>query len=228
MPIYVVGAGPGDPKLLTLRAVELLSKADVVAYGDLVPEEIVKLYARGAAVVKIGHRREEHDAAVAALIEEAKRGKTVVVLKNGDPTIFGRGIQICKEAERRGVECEIVPGVSAFMAAAALYKIELTNGTTLRHITLLSYPHVDAQTLKNAADTLVIHMMGDHLSELVKMLQDLPNVEIYACYAITQGGKCEKTEIGKLEEYRGKKPLLIIVRKVPPAPSLNSGASCGI
>jgi len=96
-----------------------------------------------------------------------------------------------------------------------LYKIELTNGTTLRHITLLSYPHIDAQTLKNAADTVVIHMMGDRLSELVKLLQDLPNVEIYACYAITQGGKCEKTELSKLEEYKGKKPLLIIVRKAP-------------
>ena len=95
MPIYVVGAGPGDPKLLTLWAVEVLAKADVVAYGDLVPEEIVEKFAPQALRVKIGHKKADHDAAVKALIEEAARGKTVVVLKNGDPTIFGRGIQIC-------------------------------------------------------------------------------------------------------------------------------------
>ena len=144
MPIYVVGAGPGDPKLLTLWAVEVLAKADVVAYGDLVPEEIVEKFAPQALRVKIGHKKADHDAAVKALIEEAARGKTVVVLKNGDPTIFGRGIQICKEASMHGVECHVIPGVSAFAAAAALYRLEITDGAELRHVALLSYPHFSA------------------------------------------------------------------------------------
>ncbi len=74
MPIYVVGAGPGDPKLLTLRAIELLKEADVVAYGDLVPEELVHTYAPQAEKIKIGHKKSEHDAVVERLVEKAAGG----------------------------------------------------------------------------------------------------------------------------------------------------------
>jgi len=110
MPIYVVGAGPGDPKLLTLRAVELLSEADIVAYGDLVPEEIVKLYARGAAVVKIGHKREEHDAAVAALLEEAKRGRKVVVLKMETQQSLEEEFKYVKRLKNKGSSAKLSQG----------------------------------------------------------------------------------------------------------------------
>ncbi|MCU7787710.1 MAG: uroporphyrinogen-III C-methyltransferase [Pyrobaculum sp.] len=216
MPIYVVGAGPGDPSLLTVKAVELLRQADVVAYGDLVPEEIVTLYAPSAKRVKIGHRKEEHDTIVEQLIEEA-RDRNVVILKNGDPSIFGRGVQICKKAENRGVSCQIVPGISAFTAAAALYKIELTDGVSLRHIALFSFPHFNSEILnKVAADTAVIFMMGERL-DMVKtaVIQNCEkNVEIYICYAITIGGGCIKiVNVDELDKFQGVRPLLIIIRK---------------
>ncbi|ABL87361.1 Uroporphyrin-III C/tetrapyrrole (Corrin/Porphyrin) methyltransferase [Pyrobaculum islandicum DSM 4184] len=220
MPLYVVGAGPGDPKLLTIRARELLEEADVVAYGDLVPEEVVKI-AKKARVVKIGHRRVEHDAAIEALIEEA-RWRNVVILKNGDPTIFGRGVKVCKMARERGVPCEIVPGVSSFTAAAALFQIELTDGENLRHIALLSYPHFSADILREIkADTLVIFMMGDKLQEVSQVLAQVCNPErVYLCVGVSLGGYCEEVSPEVLGEKKGLRPTLVIVQRCTSSKSI--------
>ena len=219
MPLYVVGAGPGDPKLLTLRAVELLREADVVAYGDLIPEEIVSL-APGATRVKIGHRREDHQRAVERLVEEA-RGKKVVILKNGDPTVFGRGIEICKEAERRGVPCEVVPGVSAFTAAAGLYKLELTNGRDLRHIALLAYPHFGPEALREIrADTVVIFMMGDRLADVAAALrEECRGGEIYLCVNVSRGGWCREVDVEELPRLQPQGPALVVARRCHNPPS---------
>lgn len=215
MPIYVVGAGPGDPQLLTLKAVELLSKADVVAFGDLVPEEIPRRFAPRARWVRIGHRRADHDAAVRQLVEEAKRGLNVVVLKNGDPTLFGRGLQICAEAERQGVPCEVVPGVPAFTAAAALYKVEITDGERLRHVAVLSYPHVTSEDLARvAADTVVIYMMGDRLGHLSQILQETcqKTASVVLCHSVSRGGGCVEVQPVELPKYAGLRPLTVIVK----------------
>ncbi|CCC81836.1 uroporphyrin-III C-methyltransferase [Thermoproteus tenax Kra 1] len=208
-----MGAGPGDPKLLTVRARELLEQADVVAYGDLVPEEVARIAGR-ARLVRIGHRRAEHDAAIDALIEEARRSN-VVILKNGDPAIFGRGIKICKKARERGVPCEVVPGVSSFTAAAALFQIELTDGEDLRHIALLSYPHFSADILREVkADTIVIFMMGDRLQEVGQVLAQVCNPErVYLCVGVSTGGRCEEVALEALGERRGVRPALVIVQR---------------
>ena len=213
MPLYVVGAGPGDPKLLTVRAVELLREADVVAYGDLVPEEVAAL-APNAVKVKIGHKREDHQKAVEALVEEA-RFKKVVVLKNGDPTVFGRGIEICREAERRGVPCEVVPGVSAFTAAAALYGIELTNGRDLRHVALLSYPHFGPDVLRQVrTDTVVVLMMGNRLAEAAAAIKEAcPGGEVYLCVNVSRGGWCREVDVEKLPALQPQGPALLIIRR---------------
>ncbi|WP_258870242.1 uroporphyrinogen-III C-methyltransferase [Pyrobaculum aerophilum] len=110
--IYVVGAGPGDPELITLRGFFLLLSADAVIAGSLVPEELVDLV-REKVVYRERLTKERHEEAVAAAIRLAKEGKTVVVLKNGDPVLYGRGFEICEEANREGVPCEIVPGVTS-------------------------------------------------------------------------------------------------------------------
>ncbi|CCC81084.1 SAM-dependent methyltransferase [Thermoproteus tenax] len=213
MPLYVVGAGPGDPKLLTIRARELLEQADVVAYGDLVPEEVARI-AKRARVVKIGHRRAEHDAAIDALIEEARRSN-VVILKNGDPAIFGRGIKICKKARERGVPCEVVPGVSSFTAAAALYQIELTDGEALRHVALLAYPNFGPGVLKEVrADTIVIFMMGDRLPEVAGVLAEECDPErVFLCAGVTIGGYCEELSTEELSARKGVRPALVIAQK---------------
>jgi len=192
--LYVVGAGPGDPKLLTVRAVELLREADVVAYGDLVPEEVAAL-APNAVKVKIGHKREDHQKAVEALVEEA-RLKKVVILKNGDP-------------------CEVVPGVSAFTAAAALYGIELTNGRDLRHVALLSYPHFGPDVLRQVrADTVVVFMMGNRLAEAAAAIKEVcPGGEVYLCVNVSRGGWCREVDVEKLPALQPQGPALLIIRR---------------
>lgn len=125
--VYIVGAGPGDPELLTVKALFLLLTADVVFAASLVPSSILSL--ADGKVVKCGRlTSSQHVELTAEVIEEAKSGKTVVVLKNGDPVIFGRGVAMCREIEKAGVPCEIVPGVSSFSAAAAKYRIPITEG----------------------------------------------------------------------------------------------------
>ena len=125
--IYVVGAGPGDPELITLRGFFLLLSADAVIAGSLVPEELVDIM-REKVVYRERLTKERHEEAVATAIRLAKEGKTVVGLKNGDPVLYGRGFEICEEANREGVPCEIVPGVTSLTAAAAKYKIPIGRG----------------------------------------------------------------------------------------------------
>ena len=222
MPIYVVGAGPGDPSLLTIKAVELLRSATVIALGDLVNEEIVKRYAPHARIVRLGHRREEHDKVVSELIRLAKDGENVVILKNGDPSIFGRAFSICEMAYANGVTCEIVPGVSSFSAASAIYKIPLTEGCATHSVALVSFPFVDVSSLSRIwVDTLVVFMMGDRRRDLANALKMIgrPIKDIYVCYRVSYpDGSCERTTLDELDKGAWPRPTLFVVK---------FGDSCG-
>ncbi len=167
IPIYVVGAGPWDPELITVKAIKILSKADVVFYGSLVNEEIINTYAPNARKVFMGGhvRGEAHREYVIKAIELAREGLNVVFLKNGDPVIFGRGIEICREALRNGVPCEIVPGgVSSFTAAAAKYMVELKGV-----VALMAYPDIDYDV---KADVKVVFMGTRMIKELISKLDN--------------------------------------------------------
>lgn len=216
MPIHVVGAGPGDPSLLTLKAVELLRTADIVALGDLVNPEIVKRYAPSAKVVRIGHRREEHDRTIDELVEFARNGANVVILKNGDPTIFGRAFTICSKASERGIPCEIVPGVASFTAASAIYKIPLTERCGTHSVALVTFPFVSGERLSRIeTDVIVIFMMGDRRRELAEALASLRHKisEIYACYRVTypDGGCLRVSDAESLADLDVPRPTLFIV-----------------
>jgi uroporphyrin-III C-methyltransferase len=123
--VYVVGAGPGDPELITLKGFFLLLSADVVISASLVPRELLDLV-REKVVWEGRLTGETHREVVELAVRHAAEGKTVVVLKNGDPTLFGRGVALCREVETKGVPYEIIPGMSSFTAAAAKYKIPIT------------------------------------------------------------------------------------------------------
>ncbi|MFP3237326.1 MAG: uroporphyrinogen-III C-methyltransferase [Vulcanisaeta sp.] len=165
MPIYVVGAGPWDPELITLKAIKILRNADIVYYGSLVNEEIIKMYAPRAQKIYMGHvRGEDHNKFVKQALELAREGLNVVFLKNGDPAIFGRGIEICKEAISNGIPCEVVPGVSSFTAAVAKYLIDLRG-----IVVLMAYPNIDYNI---SADTKVIFMGTKIINELITKLRN--------------------------------------------------------
>ncbi len=131
--VYLVGAGPGDPGLLTLRAAELLRTADVVAHDELVSPEILALAPATAERLAVGRRQGTGKIDYRlhpAVLDRARRGLRVVRLKSGDPLIFGRGGEEAEELVANGIPFEIVPGISAALGAAAYAGIPLTH----RHV----------------------------------------------------------------------------------------------
>jgi uroporphyrinogen III methyltransferase / synthase len=129
--VYLVGAGPGDSGLLTLRGAELLKRADVVVYDALVNRDLLRLAPKSAEIIYGGKRSKEHaipqEELNALLIKKAKEGKTVVRLKGGDPYIFGRGGEEAEELHAAGLDFEVVPGVSSVSAAANYAGIPITH-----------------------------------------------------------------------------------------------------
>jgi len=136
--VYLVGAGPGAPDLLTLRAARLLEQADVVFYDALVHTDTVALATR-AEKVAVGKRCGKHSTAQQfinkRLVDAAKRFAVVVRLKGGDPMMFGRAQEEIAALEEAGIACEVVPGITAALAAAAAIKTSLTQRGTARSIT---------------------------------------------------------------------------------------------
>ncbi|GAB4324534.1 MAG: uroporphyrinogen-III C-methyltransferase [Promethearchaeota archaeon] len=129
--VYLVGAGPGDPGLLTLRAADLLGRAEFVLYDRLVTPEVLALVAPGAEVKQVERASEDPGTRVASVVEELesalRRGaRTVVRLKNGDPFVFGRGAEEVAALEERGVKVVVVPGVSSALAVPELAGVALT------------------------------------------------------------------------------------------------------
>ena len=129
--VYLVGAGPGDPGLLTLRARDLLSRADVVVHDALVHPDLLRLAPRTAEILYAGKRSRDHaipqENLNRLLVERARKGQTVVRLKGGDPYIFGRGGEEAEELHSAGVPFEVVPGISSVVAAANYAGIPLTH-----------------------------------------------------------------------------------------------------
>ena len=127
--VYLVGAGPGDPKLLTMRAAELLEQADVVAYDLLISPELIARIPARAELLAVGRRDGMGPTTYRlhpAVLERAKAGKTVVRLKSGDPLLFGRGGEEAEDLRNAGIPFEIVPGITAALGAAAYAGIPLT------------------------------------------------------------------------------------------------------
>lgn len=129
--VYLVGAGPGDPDLLTLRAARLLASAELVVHDGLVDPAIMAMIPKAARLVSVAKSRARHTLQQheinALLVREALAGTDVIRLKGGDPLIFGRGGEEAEACHQAGVRVEVVPGVSAALGAAAAAQIPLTH-----------------------------------------------------------------------------------------------------
>jgi uroporphyrin-III C-methyltransferase len=138
--VWLVGAGPGDPELLTVRAHRLLASADVVAYDELVSKEILAIAAPEAELIPVGRRANgcrHHEGKLHPLVvRRALAGRTVVRLKGGDPFVFGRGGEEAEELAAAGIPFGVVPGISAALGAAASLHIPLTHREVATSVTL--------------------------------------------------------------------------------------------
>ena len=178
--VYLVGAGPGDPGLLTLRGAELLRKADVVVYDRLASEALVDLAPARAERIDAGKvsggTRVDQRSINRLLVDRARRGRTVVRLKGGDPFVFGRGGEEALECARAGVPFEVVPGVSSAIAAPAYLGVPLTHRGVASSFAVVTGTGAGGAWTDlgraASADTLVVLMAAGRLDEVCRQLID--------------------------------------------------------
>ncbi|WP_395671060.1 uroporphyrinogen-III C-methyltransferase [Phenylobacterium sp.] len=167
--VWLVGAGPGDPDLLTLKALRVLQTAQVVVHDGLVSDEILALAPAEARRISVAKRKSRHsysqDEINRMLVAFAGDGLTVVRLKGGDPFIFGRGGEELEACRQAGIACQIVPGVTAALAASAGAGAPLTHRGSAQAVTFVTghaaqgrEPDLDWASLARANHTVVVYM----------------------------------------------------------------------
>src|SRR3954451_24461814 len=197
--VFLVGAGPGDPDLLTIKAVRLLERADVVLHDALVTEPILQLIRPGANVIDIGKRR-GHKLLTQAeinslLITFAGSNEVVVRLKGGDPSIFGRAGEEIEALHEANVAYEIVPGITSALASAAAAGVSLTDrrfASSVVFTTAYRAPGVDPMQWKRlicSGTTLAIYMPGSDYAELSHNLLDAGLQQHTPCAIISNAGR---------------------------------------
>ena len=180
--VYLVGAGPGDPELLTLKAHRLLSSCDALVYDALVPRALLELVPDSCERHFVGKRRGHHSvpqpSTNAVLVELAQRCRCIVRLKGGDPFLFGRGGEEAAHLAAHGVPVEVVPGVTAGIAAPAYCGIPVTHRSAGSSVTFVTgheeidkeRPGVDWRGLARCSDGLVIYMGLHNLRRIAEEL----------------------------------------------------------
>lgn len=166
--LHIVGAGPGDPELLTVKAVRVMAEADIVFHDELVTPEILDRVRRDAERVNVGKRAGAHnftqDEINDLIVAAARAGKRVLRLKGGDPFVFGRGGEEVEYAERHGVKVVAVPGITAALGATAAAGIPLTHRRDAGSVTLVTgqgadgLPRIDWRAAARPDQTVVVYM----------------------------------------------------------------------
>jgi len=179
--VYLVGAGPGAPDLLTLRAARILAAADIVLHDALVHPDTLKLAAH-ARFIDVGKRygkvSTEQRFIIRALIEAARTHETVVRLKGGDPMIFGRAQEELDALREAGIETEVVPGVTAALAAASTLQVSLTRRGIARTVSFLTPRVGKGETASEwlpaalSSDTVILYMAAGAGREIAQALID--------------------------------------------------------
>ena len=170
--VFLVGAGPGDPDLLTLKAARILRAADIVLHDDLVSAEILALIPRTATVISVGKRcgtaRVTQEEVNAMMVAYAVSGRDVVRLKSGDPMLFGRAGEEIDALRSTGIDFEVIPGISAAFAAAAALEVSLTDRRKASSVTFRSGHRAIGGGKEEATE--VIYMPGPDYTAIVNEL----------------------------------------------------------
>lgn len=231
--VWLVGAGPGDPDLLTLKAIQCLQNADVILYDHLLSSDSLKRIRRDALLIYVGKQKKKHtlpqNEINQLLIEHARNGKRVLRLKGGDPFIFGRGGEEAESLVQAGIPFKIIPGISAANGCAAYSGIPLTHRDCAQSCLILT-GHTQHegkldlpwQSMANPQQTLVIYMGLSTLNQLCQELVDRGLPLTWPAAAIEKGTLPEqKTITGTLEDLPElvkqanlKSPVLVIIGEV--------------
>lgn len=230
--VYLVGAGPGAPDLLTFRAIRLMEKADVAVYDRLVSKEIMNRVRRDATRIYVGKERDKHcvpqDEINSLLVKLAKEGKRVVRVKGGDPYIFGRGGEEAQALMEAGIPFQVVPGITAAAATSAYCGIPLTHRDYSQSVTFatghlkngelsLSWP-----ALTQSRSTLVLYMALKSLRQIaVKLIEHGRSADTPVALVQDATGSNQKvvtgdlTDIADLAESNNiVSPAIVIVGEV--------------
>ncbi len=232
--VFICGGGPGDPKLITVRAMELLKSCDVVLYDRLVGKEIIDQIPAGTEKVYVGRTvgqpTTHQDRTNELMVKYAEKGKNVMRLKGGDPFIFGRGAEEAEYLIKRGIEFEIVPGITSAIASPAYAGIPLTHRRYSSSVAIVT-GHEDAEKdelvvkwdkLAGAVDTIVV-LMG--IGKVDQISRDLMNAGMKkgTKIAIVASGTTDKqrivrgtlaTIVSVAKKAAVKPPAVIVIGKV--------------
>lgn len=229
--VYLTGAGPGDVELLTLKAVKTIQNADILIYDRLVNPDILELAKKECKLIYVGKEDKKHtlpQEEINELIYQASlKYENIVRLKGGDPFVFGRGAEEALYLKQRGIDFEIIPGITSAIAVPAYAGIPVTHRgftTSFRVVTGHENPkkkisQIEWETFLN--DETIIFLMGYHNIELISSkLLGLGKRKDYPCAVISKGTtKEQKVVIGTLENIVEKSkdlptPAMIIIGEV--------------
>ncbi len=229
--VYLVGAGPGDPELLTLKAARLLESADVVLHDDLVPAAVLALANQHALLMSVGKRcgnkRITQAGIHALMVDSARRNLSVVRLKSGDPLVFGRAGEEMQALREAGIRFEVVPGITAAFAAASTLGVSLTDRRAASKLIFATGHHAVTKDAKEQAKpiwsghlpedaTLVVYMPGREYASLQMDLLtggvalDMPCVAVSR--AATPEQRMSTSTLARLTEIDpGPAPVLLLI-----------------
>ncbi|MGB9936854.1 MAG: uroporphyrinogen-III C-methyltransferase [Methanobacterium sp.] len=225
MVVYLVGAGPGDPELITLKAINALKKADVVLYDKLANEEILK-YAEGAKLIYVGkqagHHSKTQNEINEILVKEAEENDVVVRLKGGDPFVFGRGGEEMLALTREGLPFESIPGVTSAVGAPTSIGLPVTHRGVATSVTFVTGHEDPTKESKQVswdfkADTIVILMGIGNLAENITEIMKYKDPNTPVC--VIENGTMENQKIitGTLQNITEKDinpPALVVIGHV--------------
>lgn len=232
--VFIVGAGPGDPKLITLKAVESIKSADIVLYDRLVSKKIVAMIPKRAEKMYVGRDvgddYKHQDITNDMMVQFAKKNKIVVRLKGGDPFIFGRGGEEAEFLRKHKVKYEIIPGITSGIGSAEYSGIPLTHRKFASSVVFVtghedakkSEGVVDWKKLAKAVDTIVI-MMGLSRIEIISKKLISGGLSKNTPVAVIQNGTTDEHRMikgtlsnisKKISEAKIKPPSIIVVGKV--------------
>jgi len=229
--VYIVGAGPGDPELITLKALNIIMKADVILYDRLVSKELIKYAKEDCELIYVGKERGQHtytqEEINQLLLKKAFEKDVVVRLKGGDPYVYGRGEEECMFLKERGVKCEVVPGISSVLAAPLYAGIPPTNRNLASSFAVVTGEEarekreskVNLKATAKAVDTLIIVMGTRRFKEIVSELSEVLSPETKLAVIVNGTRKDQYTLVTTLGSAidladKIKPPAVIVVGEV--------------